>query len=167
MTFAEAWKATLNNIDEESKRFKPMSDMFESVRKMYANRTDDFNRGDIKDLMTIVGPGATNLPFDYDDDWTDDMVQEYADNLYNYLYNYTDDVHSVDETIDTEEKHRGPMAQDIEKVAPDCVTETSSGIKTVDGDRLALVNAGVIGELSRRVIDLEKEVKDLKEKLYG
>lgn len=166
MTFEEAWKETLKNVDEESNRFKPMSDTFNNIRCMYAKRTDGFNRDDIRDLMSIMGPGNTNLPFDYDDDWTDDMVQEYADNLYNYLYNYTDDVHNVDSSISTEEEHRGPMAQDIEKVAPDCIKEVN-GIKTVEGDRLALVNAGVIGELSRRLIDLEKEVKDLKEKLYG
>ena len=50
------------------------------------------------------------------------------------------------------------MAQDIEKVAPDCVKETSQGVKVVDGNRLALVNAGVIGDLARRLIELEDKI---------
>ena len=68
--------------------------------------------------------------------------------------------HNVDPSIDPEEVHRGPMAQDIEKVAPDCVRETPDGIKVVDGNRLALVNAGVIGDLARRLIALENKVED-------
>ena len=50
------------------------------------------------------------------------------------------------------------MAQDIEQVAPDCVKETDKGVKVVDGNRLALVNAGVIGDLARRLLHLEEVV---------
>lgn len=95
---------------------------------------------------------------DCDTQEPDDMVQEYADNLINYLYTYKPEATAIDPNIDPEEEHRGPMAQDIEKVAPDCIKETPEGIKKVDGNRLALVNAGVIGDLARRLIQLEDEV---------
>ena len=106
-------------------------------------------------LSYIMGKGDGNLdPLD-SDNWSDDMVQEYADNLRNFLYTYKESAKQVDSSIDPNEYHRGPMAQDIEKVAPDCVKETPQGIKVVDGNRLALVNAGVIGDLARRLIELE------------
>ena len=89
-------------------------------------------------------------------DWSDDMVQEYANNLKNFLYTYKPEARNIDPSIDPQEPHRGPMAQDIEKVAPDCVKETPDGTKVVDGDRLALVNAGVLGEMARRLIEVEK-----------
>lgn len=38
------------------------------------------------------------------------------------------------------------------------VKETPEGVKTVDGNRLALVNAGVIGDLARRLIALEDKL---------
>lgn len=93
----------------------------------------------------------------YDDDGgaTEEQLEKYAEYLRNYLYTYKDEVQSIDPSIDPKEEHVGPMAQDIEKVAPDCVKETPEGVKTVDGQRLALVNAGVIGELARRVMELE------------
>lgn len=88
--------------------------------------------------------------------WSEDMLNNYALYLYNYIYSYKPEATNVDPSIDPNEMHVGPMAQDIEKVAPDCVKETESGVKVVDGDRLALVNAGTLGELARRMIRLEK-----------
>lgn len=144
----------------------PWANIAGHIRRTIASKPIDLDTSDIKRAIMLMGPGDTNIDFDSDEDWSDDMIQEYADHLYNYLYNYTDDVHKVNPNIDTKEEHRGPMAQDIEQVAPDCIKETN-GVKTVDGDRLALINAGVIGDLSRRLIALEKEVKSLKEELYG
>jgi len=89
---------------------------------------------------------------------SEDMIKEYAEHLRNYLYTYKDSAKNYDSSIDPSEYHRGPMAQDIEKVAPDCVKETGDGTKVVDGNRLALVNAGLIGDLSRRLIALEDKV---------
>ena len=96
----------------------------------------------------------------YDDDGgaTEEQLEKYAEFLRNYLYTYKDEAQDIDPSIDPEEEHVGPMAQDIEKVAPDCVNETHEGVKKVDGQRLALVNAGVIGELARRVLELEAKV---------
>ena len=95
---------------------------------------------------------------DDDNEWDEDMLQGYAEHLRNYLYTYKDSAKLADPTIDTGEVHNGPMAQDIELVAPDCVKETDDGIKTVDGSRLALVNAGVIGDLVRKLNDIERRL---------
>ena len=89
---------------------------------------------------------------------TEEQLEKYAEFLRNYMYTYKDEAQEIDPSIDPKEEHVGPMAQDIEKVAPDCVKETPEGVKTVDGERLALVNAGVIGELARRVLELEAKV---------
>ena len=86
------------------------------------------------------------------------MLDKYAQHLHNYLYTYKESAKQVDPSIDPSEKHIGPMAQDIEQVAPDCVKETDQGVKVVDGNRLALVNAGVIGDLARRLLHLEEVV---------
>ena len=112
---------------------------------------------DIQELSRLAGKDESGFsPFDGDDEGvTDEMLEGYAKHLRNYLYTYKDEAQGIDPSIDPEEEHAGPMAQDIEKVAPDCVKETPEGVKTVDGNRLALVNAGVIGELSRRVLELE------------
>ena len=48
------------------------------------------------------------------------------------------------------------MAQDIEKVNPACIKELEDGTKVVDTSRLALMNAGVIADLSRRMDEIEE-----------
>lgn len=118
---------------------------------------------DIMLLMDMAGNDPSGFGpervFGEDDDGvTDEMLEGYADHLRNYLYTYKDEARDIDPSIDPEEEHKGPMAQDIEMVAPDCVKETPEGVKTVDGERLALVNAGVIGELARRVKALEERI---------
>lgn len=136
-----------------------MSDLNMKTVKRLANKQGALSVNEIMALSYVMGKGNGNLcPSTYSDEWTDDMVQEYADNLYNFLYQYKDEATAIDPSIDTNELHRGPMAQDIEKVAPDCIKETEDGTKVVDGSRLALVNAGVIGDLSRRVIELEEKL---------
>lgn len=90
-----------------------------------------------------------------DDEFDEGLADLYAKYIKNYLYTYKDEARNLDASIDPNEKHVGPMAQDIEKVAPDCVKETANGTKVVDGNRLALVNSGVIADLARRLDDLE------------
>ena len=141
--------------DERKKRMTEMRD-----------RGGPLSNDEIMLLMDMAGPDSAGFGpegiFGSDDDMgvTEDMLDAYAEHLRNYLYNYKDEAQDIDPSIDPEEEHAGPMAQDIEKVAPDCVKETPEGVKTVDGERLALVNAGVIGELARRV-------KELEERIYG
>ena len=125
-----------------------------------ANKGEPFTEDDIRGIAGYAGRDESGFsPFNGDDEGvTDEMLEGYAKYLRNYLYTYKDEAQDVDPSIDPEEEHAGPMAQDIEKVAPDCVKETPEGVKTVDGNRLALVNAGVIGELSRRVLELEEKL---------
>jgi hypothetical protein len=61
------------------------------------------------------------------------------------------------------------MAQEIEKVLPAAIIETDEGVKTVDTGRLALGNAGAIGDLARQnklqgkaIAVLMQEVRNLK-----
>ena len=136
-----------------------ISDMNQKILKRLANKKEQLSQDELAAVSYIMGQGDGRLdPSQYSDEWSDDMVQEYADNLRNFLYTYKESATKVDPRIDPNEEHRGPMAQDIEKVAPDCVHETAEGVKTVDGNRLALVNAGVIGDLARRLIALEDKV---------
>jgi hypothetical protein len=97
--------------------------------------------------------------WDYAHEWRDDVLDKYADHIRNYYYNYKPEAQDIDPDIDPDEKHIGPMAQDIEQVNPAAVKETPQGIKTVDTERLALMNAGVIADLAREVKGLKQETK--------
>ena len=105
---------------------------------------------------------------DYDpdnyDSWGDEdgsILGAYADNIKNYVYNYKPEATQVDPTIDPNQEHIGPMAQDIEQVNPACVKETPEGVKTVDTSRLAMMNAGAIGDLAREIQDLKVRLAKL------
>ena len=94
-----------------------------------------------------------------DDDWKDDeddsVLGAYADHIKNYVYIYKNEAKSIDPSIDLNEEHIGPMAQDIEKVNPACVKETPEGVKTVDTARLSMMNAGAIGDLAREMGEIK------------
>jgi len=95
-----------------------------------------------------------------DDDWKDDedgsVLNGYADHIKNYLYTYIPEAKKIDSSIDPNQEHIGPMAQDIEKVNPACIVETPEGVKTVDTGRLAMMNAGAIGDLARQLRELKE-----------
>lgn len=130
-----------------------VSDLNAKRVKRLANKRNKLSRRDVAFLMEQ----ANNKSLD-DMDLSEQMLEGYAENLKNYLYTYKESAKNVDASIDPDELHVGPMAQDIEKVAPDCIKETPEGIKMVDGSRLALVNAGMIGDLARRLLKLENIV---------
>lgn len=136
-----------------------LSDMCSKSIKDLANSKKPLSDRDIKFLMYMMGDDG----FDTSkaDEWDDSMIEKYADHLRNYLYTYREEATEIDPSIDPNEEHVGPMAQDIEKVAPDCVKETPEGVKEVDGNRLALVNAGVIGDLSREILELKEKIRVL------
>jgi hypothetical protein len=93
-------------------------------------------------------------PFPHDesymDQWSDDVIQKYADHVRNYYFNYKPEATGIDPSIDPGEEQLGPMAQDLEKVNPAVVKE-HNGVKTVDTNKLALMNAGAIADLARRI----------------
>ena len=123
-----------------------------------------------EDMMWLVkqqGPFHLNNrdydPNDYDN-WGDEdgsILGAYADNIKNYVYNYKPEATQVDPNIDPNQEHIGPMAQDIEQVNPACVKETPEGVKTVDTSRLAMMNAGAIGDLAREIQDLKARLAKL------
>ena len=125
------------------------------------------SREDMIWLMGQQGPFHRNDrdydPNDYDS-WGDEdgsILGAYADNIKNYVYNYKPEATQIDPNIDPNQEHIGPMAQDIEKVNPACIKETPEGIKTVDTGRLAMMNAGAIGDLSREVQDIKARLAKL------
>lgn len=78
----------------------------------------------------------------------------YAEHIMNYAYTYKDD---AGKTVQV-----GPMAQDIQQVNPACViVDPKDGHLAVDTGRLALMNAGTIAELARRLHALEELVNTL------
>lgn len=140
--------------------------------KMVKERFDKFGMGDLtpEEFIFIAKQQGGKFNhngkdydfFDEENDWDDEesVLDGYAEYIKNYLYNYKTEAKGIDPSIDPNEDHIGPMAQDIEKVNPACVKETSEGVKTVDTGRLAMMNAGAIGELAR-------QLKELKEVLNG
>lgn len=94
----------------------------------------------------------------YGDMWRDDILEKYADFIHNYEYTYNEESHSVDPSLDLEQHHIGPMAQDLEKVNEAVVNiDKKSGYKTVDTGRLSMMNAGAIADLARKVEGLESD----------
>ena len=98
-----------------------------------------------------------------DDDWSDDndgsVLSGYADYIKNYVYTYKPEATQIDSRIDPNQEHIGPMAQDIEMVNPACIKETPEGVKTVDTARLAMMNAGAIGDLARQMQEFADKLK--------
>lgn len=133
----------------------------QTLEDLYSKR-GNFTQEDVADLISLIGQKNPNYDPNESDFWEDSILQDYAKYIINYLYTYNDLAKNVKPDTDLEEKHIGPMAQDIEKVAPDCIQETEDGIKTVDGNRLALVNAGAIADLARKLEEMQAQFKQLK-----
>lgn len=96
-----------------------------------------------------------------DNEWDDEdsVLDGYAEHIKNYLYTYKPEATEIDPDIDPEQEHIGPMAQDIEQVNPACIQKTPEGVETVDTARLAMMNAGAIGDLARRMKEIEARLR--------
>lgn len=121
------------------------------------NNSEDLHPYEVQFLMEQCAKGFGK---DVNEDSDESVLNDYAKYIKNYLYTYKDEARRIDPSIDPNQEHIGPMAQDIEKVNPACINETQDGTKTVDTGRLALMNAGAIADLAR-------ELKELKEVLNG
>ena len=136
------------------------------IREAY-NKNGHCSPEDFIWLAAFTGGKFNHNGHDYDffsdDDWDDDydgsVLSGYADYIKNYVYTYKPEATEIDSRIDPNQEHIGPMAQDIEKVNPACIKETQEGIKTVDTARLAMMNAGAIGDLARQMQDLVDKLK--------
>lgn len=123
--------------------------------KAIASRGGPFSIDEVALLSLAAGDHDGHNINEDDDEYDDDILDKYAEHLRNYVYTYKPEAQSVDSSIDPNEEHVGIMAQDLEKVNPACVQETPEGVKTVNTGRLALMNAGAIGDLARRIEKLE------------
>lgn len=118
----------------------------------------NFSEDDVRKIIETIGYNDEDMDIDDGTDWDEDTMEDYADYIRNYYYTYKDAAKNVDPSIDTNEEHLGPMAQDIEKVNPACIKETEDGIKTVDTQRLTMMNTGVIADIIRRLDALEEKL---------
>ena len=123
------------------------------------------SREDFDWLLSRLGNKFNYNDHEYDNQvdegWDNDVLQAYADHIRNYVYTYKPEATQIDSRIDPNQEHIGPMAQDIEQVNPACVKETPEGVKTVDTARLAMMNAGAIGDLARELRELSKRLEAL------
>jgi hypothetical protein len=144
--------------DEDLKEFGLGLDL-EDVAQEIVRNGGPYTEREIRYLVKAVGNMSPKHDFDRDGDyWSDDTVAKYADYIHNALYKYKPEATEIDPSIDPEQEHIGPMAQEIEQVNPACVVETEEGVKTVDTSRLALMNAGVIAQLARDIKKLEAKI---------
>jgi hypothetical protein len=139
-------------LSDES--FKYVSDNTDDLKTLAQKIKDQGPPYDPRELE-ILSKAAGNMDEDHDVDdadiWNDEVLDKYAEYIQNYAYTYKPEAQAVDPSIDPNEEHIGPMAQDIEQVNPACVEETPEGVKTVDTQRLALMNAGAIASLARQM----------------
>jgi hypothetical protein len=89
---------------------------------------------------------------------TTDMIAEVAEYINNYTYHYKP---GIGENPSIE--YSGPMAQELLQVDGyrSCVFEDESGMLQVDTGRLAMVNAGMIADLSKRLLMLETFIQSV------
>jgi hypothetical protein len=89
-----------------------------------------------------------------------DLVAQVAEKINNYLYHYKPGAGE-----DTSKEYSGPMAQELLKVDGyrSAVVEDENGVLNVDTSRLALVNAGMIADISKRLILLEQFIAQVME----
>ena len=158
--------------DARVKNVRSLVDCLSDIRMKHIKEDfDNYGRCSSKDfdwLLRRIGKLKYNDreydPFneaDWEDDTDSSVLNAYADHIRNYVYTYKPEAVEIDSRIDPEQEHIGPMAQDIEQVNPACVKETADGVKTVDSARLAMMNAGAIGELARQLNELNMKFKAL------
>lgn len=128
-----------------------------NVASMIIKNTEKFGPIEAKILSMAAGNMDDDHDFEKDGDaWTQDTLDKYAEFVHNYKYTYKPEAQQLDPSIDPNEEHIGPMAQDLEKVNPATVVEDKeTGYKEVDTGRLALMNAGAIADLARAVKELQ------------
>lgn len=128
-----------------------LSDMEEKHVKKLAARGGPYSEEEIAFLMRMAGPDKQGHSYDDESEWDDSVIDSYAKHLKNYLYTYKEEAQNIDPRINSEEEQIGIMAQDLEQVNPACVKETPEGVKVVDTNKLALMNAGAIADLAREI----------------
>lgn len=158
MDFLERQSANMKANPMSSAQYdllgRTMSNMPQAGRRPSdENVKEIFTPERVKELLAMIGK---DKDFNEEAAIDDTVLQGYADHIHNYLYTYNEEALKLDPETDLEQEHIGPMAQDLEKVNPATViVDPESGYRSVDTGRLALMNAGAIAELARRMEDLE------------
>ena len=95
-------------------------------------------------------------------DESPDLLEEVAEKINNYTYHYKPGT-GEDPSIE----HSGPMAQELLEVDGyrAAVFEDENGLLQVDTGRLAMVNTGMIADLSKRLLFLEDFIRTVMDNL--
>jgi hypothetical protein len=145
--------------DERDQIYSSVGDLKDLAIALY-DLGPPFNPREVEVFSVLAGNMDGDTNFSNDGDlWDEAILNKYATHVYNHMYQYNNEAKKVDQNIDTEKVHVGPMAQDLEKVNPATVVEDKSGYKTVDTGRLALMNAGAIADLARKMEKIENGTK--------
>lgn len=133
--------------------------------KIIRHDFDTFGRPDPEDFKWLMSElaqrdNASDYGTDYDGD-DSSVLKGYAENIRNYVYNYKPEAQEINPDNDPSVTHIGPMAQDIEKVNPACISKDKNGFESVDTARVAMMNAGAIGDIARTLEDIQTRLKKL------
>jgi hypothetical protein len=133
--------------------------------KIIRHDFDIFGKPDPEDFKWLMSElaqrdNASDYGTDYDGD-DSSVLKGYAENIRNYVYNYKPEAQEINPDNDPNVTHIGPMAQDIEKVNPACVSKDKNGFESVDTARVAMMNAGAIGDIARTLEDIQTRLKRL------
>jgi hypothetical protein len=145
--------------DEQCKDIHDSVDLPELAQNII-EQGPPFTRRQIEVLTKVAGEMDDQHSFERDGHmWRDDILDKYADHIQNYKYNYKEEARQIDPSINPEEEHIGPMAQDIQKADPNLVTaDPATGYLEVKIPESVMEHTGLIAELARRVRELEKHV---------
>ena len=110
--------------------------------------------GDVLKRLMALSDERTKEPIQDDND----LLAEVAEKINNYTYHYKPGLGE-----DPSVEHSGPMAQELLQVDGyrAAVSEGADGLLQVDAGRLAMVNAGMISDLAKRVIFLENFIQEV------
>jgi len=140
----------LEKVPELSGKFKISDEDMKDIKAL-RDRGAPFSMDEVALLSMAAGADSDGYALNEDDTADESVIDGYAKYLHNYLYNYKDEAAKIDSSIDPKQDQIGIMAQDLEKVNPACINTLPNGVKTVDTGRLALMNAGAIADLARRL----------------
>lgn len=150
----KAYYDVVNEGDEEI--FNAVAQ--EELNSIHGNMIEELRNKETlspDDIAFLQYMAGEFVPDENDDE--DTVLDKYAEFLHNYLYTYKPEAQDIDPDINPEEEQIGIMAQDLEKVNPACVKEVN-GAKVVDTGKLALMNAGALGDVARRLKALEEKM---------
>lgn len=161
------------NYLQSDSRLKDLKGMLARHRKTVSDARmkiirhdfDTFGKPDPEDFKWLMSElaqrdNASDYGTDYDGD-DSSVLKGYAENIRNYVYNYKPEAQEINPDNDPSVTHIGPMAQDIEKVNPACISKDKNGFESVDTARVAMMNAGAIGDIARTLEDIQTRLKRL------